>query len=298
MGLSGSKQTTTSGPSKEAMPYLQQASGALQNTYTSNQGNLANISDKLSGLFSSAVSGYNDNPVTGAARDYVTGTLDGSGGNPQLDNIIDTTNSDIADRINALFSRSGQTGSSRQIGELGKQLSANESNLRYTDWNNEQQRKAQAAQLAAQLGGLDNQTLAALSELGGSAATTPYLGAQILSGGLGDLWGNSQTQTTKQSGGLFNSLLNAGATIGAGFAASDRRLKKNVFRIGTFEDGLPVYSFTYINPPSLAVAALMPAQRGGDPTVVGVMADEVAQKRPWALGPVVDGYMTVDYGKL
>jgi hypothetical protein len=28
------------------------------------------------------------------------------------------------------------------------------------------------------------------------------------------------------------------------------------------------------------------------------MADEVAQLRPWALGPTVAGFATVDYGKL
>src|SRR3546814_8768526 len=51
--------------------------------------------------------------------------------NPYLESMIDQTNDSVMDRVNALFSKSGQTGSSRQIGELGKQLANNETNLRF-----------------------------------------------------------------------------------------------------------------------------------------------------------------------
>ena len=54
-------------------------------------------------------------------------------------------------------------------------------------------------------------------------------------------------------------------------------------RIGQLISGLPVYLFTYIN--------------SGIQTI-GVMADEVEKLAPEALGPVVAGYNTVDYGKL
>src|SRR3546814_16666493 len=57
--------------------------------------------------------------------------------NPYLESMIDQTNDSVMDRVNALFSKSGQTGSSRQIGELGKQLANNETNLRFQSYGDE-----------------------------------------------------------------------------------------------------------------------------------------------------------------
>lgn len=64
---------------------------------------------------------------------------------------------------------------------------------------------------------------------------------------------------------------------------SDRRLKRNIERIGEFADGLGIYRFRYIMSKEM---------------VEGVMADEVAKLRPHALGPVRGGFATVNYGAL
>lgn len=64
---------------------------------------------------------------------------------------------------------------------------------------------------------------------------------------------------------------------------SDRRLKEDIRKIDEFEDGLGIYQFRYIN---------------HDEPQIGVMADEVEKLRPWALGPTVAGFATVDYGRL
>ncbi len=279
MGLSSSK--TTTGPSKQAMPYLQAGSSALQSVYDANKGNVAEIGSDLMGQYRRFSDSVTNNPTLGAARRFTADTINSDpASNPQLDNIINTSNNDIMDRINAIFSRAGQTRSSRQIGEVAKQLSANESGLRYNDWNAGQDRKAQAVQQAIAMGGLDNQTSAALAALAEGAATTPYIGAQILSQGLGNLWGNSTT--TKQSGGIGQMLLNAAATAGAA-ALSDRRVKADIRKIGELSDGLGVYSYRY---------------KWENKPQIGVMADEVADLRPWALGPEIGGFMTVNYGAL
>jgi hypothetical protein len=69
----------------------------------------------------------------------------------------------------------------------------------------------------------------------------------------------------------------------AGFAKSDERLKTDITPVGKNPDGLTVYQYRY----------------KGEPGVfIGVMAQEVAERKPEALGPIVDGYMTVDYGKV
>lgn len=284
MGLSSSKTTTTSGPSKEAMPYLTQASGVVQNAYSSNQPQLDQISGDLGAAFKDYSARLNDNPTLDAARGYVSDTLATDHANPYLDNIVSTSNNDITDRINALFNKAGQSGSSRQIGELGKQLSANETNLRYTDFNNDQARKAAAVQQALALQQGDNQSALGLATLGDTAARVPYLGAQFLAGGLGNLWGNAQTTTQTQSQPLLGQLLNGAASIGSSLIlASDRRLKEEIERIGEMSDGLPVYEYRYV----------------GDPQFhIGVMADEVAEMRPWAVGPELNGFATVNYEAL
>lgn len=279
MGLSSSK--TTTGPSKQAMPYLQAGSSALQSVYDANKGNVAEIGSDLMGQYRRFSDSVTNNPTLGAARRFTADTINSDpASNPQLDNIINTSNNDIMDRINAIFSRAGQTRSSRQIGEVAKQLSANESGLRYNDWNTGMDRKAQAVQQAIAMGGLDNQTSAALTALAEGAATTPYLGAQILSQGLGNLWGNSTT--TKQGSNIGQMLLSAGATAGAA-ALSDRRVKADIRKLGELSDGLGVYSYRY---------------KWENKPQIGVMADEVADLRPWALGPEIGGFMTVNYGAL
>jgi len=72
----------------------------------------------------------------------------------------------------------------------------------------------------------------------------------------------------------------------AGAAAaksSDRRLKKDIKRIGQTDDGIPIYLFKY--------------KAGGD-LQVGVMADEVVKIHPDAVDRMSDGFDVVDYSKL
>lgn len=91
-------------------------------------------------------------------------------------------------------------------------------------------------------------------------------------------------QTSKSTGGspsTFGSIASAAGGIASIF--SDRRLKTAIRKVGEFADGLGIYTFRYI---------------GQKNRVRGVMADEVAVLRPWALGPVKLGYRTVNYGAL
>ena len=98
-------------------------------------------------------------------------------------------------------------------------------------------------------------------------------------GGLLSGAGNVQTGTSKEKPGIGGFL----GQLKAGAMASDRRLKKNIFKVGKMANGLTLYQYRYINDYG---------------PVVGVMADEVKAKFPEAMGPEVGGYMTVDYSKL
>lgn len=100
----------------------------------------------------------------------------------------------------------------------------------------------------------------------------------------GNQWGqsgtSSSTSKTKQSGGILGQVVGAASTAASLF--SDPRLKRDVKYLGEREDGLGVYSYNYIwNPEYIRH--------------VGVMADEVRDRKPEALGPEIDGFMTVNY---
>ena len=64
---------------------------------------------------------------------------------------------------------------------------------------------------------------------------------------------------------------------------SDARLKTDIKLVDHFPDGLGVYDYRY---------------KGSNEVIRGVMAHEVAELRPHALGPSFLGYQTVDYGAL
>lgn len=112
-----------------------------------------------------------------------------------------------------------------------------------------------------------------LQQLAGQAGLGLQAGNLVLGAGSGDL--------VKKPSGLGS----IASTVGgiASIFSSDRRLKHAIRKVGEFADGLGIYWFSYL---------------GSKQRFKGVMADEVAALRPWALGPKVAGYDTVNYGAL
>jgi hypothetical protein len=140
----------------------------------------------------------------------------------------------------------------------------------------------------AQLGGTSNRQGTTTEE-----KETP-MWQQIMGGAMGGIGALGQTGAFGSGGWLLPSGAAAGAgAAGAGTAAStmssllplmlsDVRAKEDIAEIGELYDGSPVYSFKYI----------------GDPkTHVGLMAQEVEQRRPDAVVTRPDGLKMVDYGK-
>lgn len=123
-----------------------------------------------------------------------------------------------------------------------------------------------------------------------------YLGAQnqraSLGLGVGQLLGStggySSSQGTSQGTSSSKSYKGIGEFIGAvagAAAASERRLKTKINKIGELEDGLGIYSYEYKTEPGLMY--------------IGTMVEEVEELRPWALGAVTEeGHKTVNYKKL
>lgn len=81
-------------------------------------------------------------------------------------------------------------------------------------------------------------------------------------------------QSNAAMGGLFG-LLSGGIGL-----MSDRRAKTDIVRVGTLDNGLPVYSYRY---------------KGDDVTQIGLMADEVEKAIPHAVYEGEDGFKRVRY---
>lgn len=161
---------------------------------------------------------------------------------------------------------------------ISKNLAQNETNLRYNDYGAERARMDSAAGRAGQIASADYLPVSGLlSTL--QASTTPIQAASQYAGSLGGLLGGYGTQSNRPS--TADSIL-GGLSTAAGVASlfSDERLKTDIRPVGETDGGLPIYTYRY----------------GGEgPFHMGVMAQDVANDQPHALGPEVSGYMTVNY---
>lgn len=89
--------------------------------------------------------------------------------------------------------------------------------------------------------------------------------------------------------GLMGSIIGGlgkigGSLLGNTALFSDRRLKQDIERVGTYYNGLPQYEFAYKHDPTQRYR--------------GVMADEAEAFMPEAVFTGLDGYQRVDYAKL
>ena len=123
------------------------------------------------------------------------------------------------------------------------------------------------------------------NRLGGALQIASQV-ASIYSGfGGGPLsFGSKVTPFTPAAGtfgtGIMSNPLGMGG--GAGFIASDIKLKENVQEVGISPQGYKIYEFNY---------------KGGDVRFRGAMAQDVLQKNPMAVG-IDQNYLTVDYRKI
>ena len=98
-------------------------------------------------------------------------------------------------------------------------------------------------------------------------------------GASGVLASTGQESTSRSNPGIGQFL----GQMAAGIATSDKRLKTDITPVGINVDGITVYQYKYVD---------------GTGPFIGVMAQEVAEKKPEALGPCVNGHMTVDYSQI
>ena len=96
---------------------------------------------------------------------------------------------------------------------------------------------------------------------------------------------NAYNAQQAQSGGFLGGLMNLGGTLGSAYIkSSDRKLKKDIKRIGTHDLGIGIYTYHYKDGHDLPKELQ-----------VGVMADEVETIMPEAVITMADGYKAVNY---
>jgi len=87
----------------------------------------------------------------------------------------------------------------------------------------------------------------------------------------------------EQQGGMFGDVFGLAGTLGsARMKYSDRRLKRDIERVGALPSGLPVYRYRYL---------------WSDAPQIGVMADEAREMFPGAVAEF-DGFLAVDYSRI
>lgn len=296
---STSQQQSTSGSAQQwANPYAIQGVNAVYDTYKANQPNLdqqvqqANaLSGKLSGNYDNLAGKADTASQLGSkASGYYGDVLGGKylEGNPYLDAIMGQIGADVTNATNSQFTAAGRYGSGAHTGVLAKELANADSMLRYGDYNNQMNRMdtAAAGSLAQQNAATQLQSQAAQLAMAqqGQAAQLPYTGSAALAQALSALFGGGSSSgtssgTTTTSPDLLSPLIGAGGAVGAAFA-SDPVVKRDAILIAREPDGLGLWEYSYL---------------GSDEREFGVMADEVASIRPWALGPTINGIRTVIY---
>lgn len=142
----------------------------------------------------------------------------------------------------------------------------------------------------AQLRNAPLQELAGLMGMGG--VQTPTFGqVQTPQQAAPDLMGatyasyngqvNAANAANANSTSMMNGLMGLGGSLGGAWIRSDRRVKRDIKRIGTADNGLPIYSYRYV---------------WGGPTQIGVMAQDVERVNPAAVAEF-GGIKAVDYGR-
>lgn len=277
----GGKSTSRSGSGQKwARPFAKAGAEEVRSVYDANKGSLQDITKGITSLLPGASESYQGwSPITGQSQGYYSDVLSGKyldpSNNTALQSILDRTARDVMGNVNSQFSQAGRYGSASHTDVLSRNLAEAQGSILADQYNRERGMMDQAAGVVPQQ---QAQQLASLLQASGVGAELPYTGTNALANQLAGLFSGG---VQKQKQGLASTIGSLASSAAVAF--SDRRLKTNIQKIGEYDDGLGRYEWSYV---------------WGGPRHNGVMADEVAVLRPWALGPVVSGYATVNYEAL
>lgn len=222
MGLSKTKQKSTTAPTDYARPQLDAAGNALTTAYSGIQPTIQNISSTLSAqLPGLADKAFGSDPGLTAATDYNTDVLSGNylgESNPYLRAIADETAGFTTNRINSAFGAAGRSTSPANQEALTRGLASARNNLFATEYSNERNRMGQAAALAPTLNSNQYTGLGAYLSAAQGATGIPLDAARAYSGGLGSLFSPFNTTTGTSSPSLGAIIAQIGSNAAKAYA--------------------------------------------------------------------------------
>lgn len=307
---SNTTSTNITTPWAGQQPYLSQGFSNAQNWLNNGGTQVAGFNPTqtqaqqgITNLAQSGANGLQQNS-TASLNSFMNGSMLNS--NPYLNNMANAADNSIirnysnavAPGISSNFEANGRYGSgsmsnaqSQAQQDLATQLGNTNSQIYGNAYQQGMSNMLQANALAPQTANLGLGLLNAQNQVG---SQQQQLQQQINSQPLTNLkdymglvggaqYGGSSSQQTPY---FTNPTANAAGDVMAMYALysmfSDRRLKRDIKRVGTLNNGLPVYTYKY----------------KGSPTIhMGVMADEVKKVRPGAVHNV-GGYDMVNYGEV
>lgn len=165
-----------------------------------------------------------------------------------------------------------------QIQRESARIGASYQNQDFNQWLAEQQLLMKPLETMV---GMGSQQISQVADIGstaamaaaGSRAGATLQTANLLTSGLSRAMNQEDVMQRLQE------ILGVGGGPGR---FSDERLKSDIRRVGTTDDGLPVYVY----------------RMGDGPTQMGVMAQEVEEREPEAVSTHTSGYKMVDYDRV
>lgn len=299
-----STQTTKSEPWAGAQPLLYSAMGAVKNAGVDGfrvdpyEGpRVAQYSPMtMGGIDALAASG--NNPVTPAAQSALLSNLNMEDTYRDFDTIRGTVGDNVKAQLASTFAGGGINSGMAQD-TYTRAMSEALAGVEYGAYNDAKARQIQALGMSPTIGGMGRADAGAQITAGGMLDDLAqrnimgdmqqyYEGANAdidalqkysaLAGQFGGMGGTSSGsgRSPMDIGGAMGGI---GSLLYGASLFSDRRLKRNIKRIGETPGGTPLYEFEYI---------------WGGPVQVGVMSDEV----PDAVAGQIAGFDVVDYARV
>jgi hypothetical protein len=229
--------------------------------------------------------------------------------NPAFKDYLDTTTRDIANRVNSMFAGAGRDLSGLNQESLARGITEGTAPVFANQYNTlaGQQQHAIDSLFSGGLGAsaagvgnantglgvagnlpqITNQNAQSLLQAYAQKYALPLSklsqteGLLLPIAQLGSQTQGTGTSTTTQQLDPISQMLSAAALGAAVYKMSDRRLKRDIERVGMLNDGTPVYRFRYVDSPKVHI---------------GLMADEIEQFAPDAVIEM-NGFKLVDYGR-
>lgn len=322
-GAKPATQVTTSEPWAPSQTALKGIIGDAQGLYDSGVGPTpfgSKLADQSSATTDALAQSEADargglSPMLSSGLDWAKSQFGQTGVNPYVEDAIRASGTDAANSVAARMSASGRYGSGAMGGAIADRVANIGAQTRVGAFENQQNRNLALAGQLPTLEALRQSPTQRLAEVGTMRDlrsqdvindqvgqqeekwSAPWQRLGLLQGTVQPIAGLGGTQTgvsTPAQAPMWQQVLGGGMALAGGlgklggagglaslFALSDARAKTDISDpIAHTEDGIPVRSYRY---------------KDGGPVHIGFLAQEVAQKRPHAVGVRRDGLMAVNY---